>query len=147
MILDFLQRNWKISNFFNEMLPTIYIYSKWRWIGVRNLCISPNIISSWNTFCDLGPHCLQTLFYQLNKKDTSLNIIVLPEAAWRNTWSGSAMFTKSDKQQTSGKTNKIARLHALTPVTDVKWFGTRSTPVSLAWPGSNCLPVTSAHKR
>ena len=45
-----------------------------------------------------------------------------------------------------GKDKENAGLHALTPVTNVKWFGTRSTPVSLAWPGSNCLPVTSPHK-
>ena len=65
--------NWKVSNLFNEMLPTIFKATSDR--GPYSRCISPNIIPSWNTFCDLGSNCLQTLFYKFYKIGTSLNII------------------------------------------------------------------------
>ena len=52
------------------------LYTRRRRIGVPySKCISPNIISTWNTFCVIGFQCLQTLFYQFYKIGTSLNII------------------------------------------------------------------------
>ena len=58
-----------------QMLPTIYKGTSDQGLSRYSKYISPNSISSWNTFCDLGSHCLQILSYQFYKIDTSLNII------------------------------------------------------------------------
>ena len=113
------------------------LYTRRRQIGVPTLCISPNIISPWNTLCDLGSHCLQTLFYQFYKTGTSLNIIESHQMLHDATPSLDLQYSNL------GKDKENARLPALIPVTDVKWFGSRPVTVSLVWPGSNCLHVTS----
>ena len=119
-----------------------------RRIGVRILCISPNIISSWNTFCDLGSHYLQTLFYQFYKM--RLNFIKSDRRCMTQHLSGSASVCNVRQVwQTAnlGKDNENAEPHALIPVTDIKWFGSRSASVSRVWPESNCLHVISSHQR
>ena len=116
MILDFLQ--WiKIERSQTYSMKCYLLYIRHRRIGVRILCTSPNIISSLNTFCHLGSHCMQTLVYQFYKIGTSLSLIeydqTLHDATPGLGLLTSAMFAKSDKPQTSGKTKKMPTLVSL----------------------------------
>ena len=67
--------------------------------------------------CDHDSHCLQTLFNQFYKIGTSLNFIesdqTLHDATPGLGLLPSAMFAKSDKLQTLGKTKKMPTLVSL----------------------------------
>ena len=116
MILDFLQCI-KIERSQTFSMKCYLLYTRRRRIGVRIVCVYPNIISSLNIFCDHDSHCLQTLFYQFFKISTSLNFIesdqTLHDATPGLGLLPSAMFAKSDKLQTLGKTKKMPTLVSL----------------------------------
>ena len=123
MIQDFLQSKSKKKTF---SIKCYLLYTRRRRVGVRTLCISPNIISSWNTFCDLGSNCLLKLLHQFYKIGTSLDIIESDQTLYDAT---PGLCLQSSPSLTNCKPRerqRNAELHALIPVTDVKWFGSRS---------------------
>ena len=116
------------------MLPTICK-------AIRTLNTLPQILYLHEPWISLFASIILSI---LQNRHISEHYRVRPDATWRNIWSGSAMFAKSDELQTSKKTKKMPDPIPF-PVTDAKWFGSRSAPVSCVWPESNCLHVTSPH--
>ena len=70
MILDFLKSKLKDIKHFQWNVTYYNIHGD---VGPGSVLFAfPQIL---HTFCDLGSHCLQILFYQFYKIGTSLNII------------------------------------------------------------------------
>ena len=118
------------------------LYARQRRVGLHTLNTFPQILYLHEPWFSLFASIILSI---LQNRHISEHNRARHDTTWRNTWSGSAMFAQSDKLHTSRKTKKMPDPMPF-PVTNVKWFGSRSAPISRVWPGSNYLHVTSPHQ-